>query len=291
MRNEQAEGKTLPGAQRNVRREKVSPRRLSTLVRAKLRSSSSVIWSSEIFVGCSWARVSVHPPVGFRAPRGKAWEPARGSVGACAHGAAQFEVSDFFVVFSRTFRFAPGGDFPTPHSPLIAVFPFSAAPRPGWGRTGRAHRYRFLLAHNAQRPPLPRESGPQTRGAGPLRERGRQRSWAWQKPVPMGPPHAAPTWPGSGSDGENSDEKRAGSGENPTGCAAKRAQRKGLSPSTLYARAREAAQFELGDLAPETFVGCSWARVSVHPPVGFRAPRGKAWEPARGSVDASKCAV
>jgi hypothetical protein len=151
---------------------------------------------------------------------------------------------------------------------------------------GRAHRYRFLLAHNAQRPPLPRESGPQTRGAGPSRERGRQRPWASQKLVPMGPPRAASTGPGNGSDGENGDEKRAGSGENPTGCAAKRAQRKGSSPSTLYARAREAAQFELGDFELGDFFGSSWARVSVHRPVGFRAPRGKAWEPAGGSVDA-----
>ena len=50
MRNEQAVGKTLPGAQRNVRREKVPPRGLSTLVRAKLRSSSLAISSSAIFV-------------------------------------------------------------------------------------------------------------------------------------------------------------------------------------------------------------------------------------------------
>ena len=50
MRNEQAVGKTLPGAQRNVRREKLPPRGLSTLVRAKLRSSSLAISSSAIFV-------------------------------------------------------------------------------------------------------------------------------------------------------------------------------------------------------------------------------------------------
>ena len=172
-------------------------------------------------------------------------------------------------MFHVTFRCAPGGVFPTPRLPLIAIFPFSAAPRPGWGRMGQAYRYRFLLAHNAQRPPLPRESGPQTRGAGPSRERGRQRPWASQKPVPMGPPRAASTGPGNGSDGENGDEKRAGSGENPTGCAAKRAQRKASSPWTLYARAREAAQFELGDFELGNFCGSARARVSVHPPWAF----------------------
>ena len=94
------------------------------------------------------------------------------------------------------------------------------------GRTGRAHRYKFLRSPRPLPPPLPRGSGPPCLGAGLSRERGPLCVMGEQKPVPMGSPHAAPTWPGSGTEGENSDERRAGSGENPTGCAAKRARKK-----------------------------------------------------------------
>ena len=65
---------------------------------------------------------------------------------------------------------------PSPPTPLPSQrqtlrahrrMPFNAFSWPVWGRTGRAHRYRLPLAHDAQRPPLPHLAQPPFKGSKP----------------------------------------------------------------------------------------------------------------------------